>query len=135
MKARIKATGEIVEVGIDYNQDADFIAPNGLLYWQEELDFTNVNTKIMREETMIEAINDIDSIRCMVEDIHEEMTNTPDYWTRLEHTYAGMAMQGILACEEWKIAPREGVSFAGEVALQAHELAHALVEKYKKEGK
>ena len=57
--------------------------------------------------------------------------DTPDYWTRLEHQFAGMAMQGILACEEWKIAPREGVSFAGEVALQAHELAHALVEKLK----
>ena len=46
---------------------------------------------------MIEAINDIDSIRCMVEDIHEEITNTPDYWTRLEHQYAGMAMQGMLS--------------------------------------
>lgn len=56
---------------------------------------------------------------------------TPDYWTRLEHQYAGMAMQGILACEEWKISPREGVSFAGEVALQAQEIAHALVEKLK----
>ena len=59
----------------------------------------------------------------------------PDYWTRLEHQYAGMAVQGILACEEWKIAPREGVSFAGEVALQAQEIAHALVEKMKEERK
>jgi hypothetical protein len=58
-----------------------------------------------------------------------------DYWTRLEHQYAGMAMQGILACEEWKISPREGVSFAGEVALQAQEIAHALVEKMKEERK
>jgi hypothetical protein len=55
----------------------------------------------------------------------------PDYWTKLEHQYAGMAVQGILACEEWKISPREGVSFAGEVALQAQEIAHALVEKMK----
>ena len=55
----------------------------------------------------------------------------PDYWTRLEHQYAGMAVQGILACEEWKISPREGVSFAGEVALQAQEIAHALVGKMK----
>ena len=126
MKARVKATGEIVEVGIDYNQDADFIAPNGLLYWQEELDFTNVNTKIMREETMIEAINDIDSIRCMVEDIHGEITNTPDYWTRLEHQYAGMAMQGIIA--------RHNVDFDMVVEWSA-DLAHALVEKMKEERK
>lgn len=55
----------------------------------------------------------------------------PDYWERLKHQYAGMAMQGILACEEWKIAPREGVSFAGEVALQAQEIAHSLVQKLK----
>ena len=56
-----------------------------------------------------------------------------DYWEKLKPQYAGMAMQGILACEEWKISPREGVSFAGEVALQAHELATALVEKLKEE--
>ena len=57
----------------------------------------------------------------------------PGYWEKLKHQYAGMAMQGILACEEWKISPREGVSFAGEVALQAQEIAHALVEKLKNE--
>lgn len=59
--------------------------------------------------------------------------NEPDYWTRLEHQYAGMAMQGILSCDEWNISPREGVSFAEEVALQAHELATALVNKLKGE--
>ena len=58
---------------------------------------------------------------------------TPAYWERLKHQAAISAMQGILACEEWKISPREGVSFAGEVALQAHELATALVEKLKNE--
>lgn len=46
---------------------------------------------------MIEAINDIDSIRCMVEDIHEEITNTPDYWDRLTHQAAITAMQGIMS--------------------------------------
>ena len=129
MKARVKATGEIVEVGIDYNQDADFIAPNGLLYWQEELDFTNVNTKIMREETMIEAINDIDSIRCMVEDIHGEITNTPDYWTRLEHQAAIAAMGGM--CGNTKYNDYAWVDMA-KFAIKA---AHALVEKMKEERK
>ena len=125
MKARVKATGEIVDVGIDYNQDADFIAPNGLLYWQGELDFTNVNTKVMREETMIEAINDIDSIRCMVEDIHGEITNTPDYWTRLEHQYAGMAIQGLCANSGWDDTTWETMA---EDAISA---AHALIQKLK----
>ncbi len=47
-----------------------------------------------------------------VYEFHElEILDDPDYWTRLEHQYAGMAMQGILACGEWKISPREGVSF------------------------
>ena len=100
MRARVKATGEILEVeeyhkyletGWKYKDNA------GMLYKPSALDFS--------DEAVI------------------------GYWTRLEHQYAGMAMQGILACEEWKISPREGVSFAGEVALQAHELAHSLVEK------
>ena len=86
----------------------------------------------MREETMIEAINDIDSIRCMVEDIHEEITNTPDYWTRLEHQYAGIAMQGILTnpigFENIRV---RGTNIQIETALLASEFAHALVEKMK----
>ena len=45
MKARVKATGEIVDVRIDYKQDADYIAQNGQLYWQRELDFNNLNIK------------------------------------------------------------------------------------------
>ena len=118
MKARIKATGEIVEVRIDYKQDADYIAQNGQLYWQRELDFNIDGGKF--------AENCLNGIK-------QGIVHDPDYWTRLEHQYAGMAMQGILACEEWKISPREGVSFAGEVALQAQEIAHALVEKMKEE--
>ena len=67
----------------------------------------------------------------------ELMTNyvdkTEDYWEKLKQQYAGMAMQGILSCDEWNISPRKGVSFAEEVALQAHELATALVNKLKGE--
>lgn len=46
----------------------------------------------------------------------------PDYWTRLEHQYAGMAMQGIIA--------RHNVDFDMVVEWSA-DLAHALVEKLK----
>ena len=82
----------------------------------------------MREETMIEAINDIDSIRCMVEDIHEEITNTPDYWTRLEHQYAGMAMQGMIrTVGHDRMYPPE------KIAIYAEACAAALVEKLKNE--
>lgn len=58
---------------------------------------------------------------------HElDFNDTVDYWTRLEHTYAGMAMQGIIA--------RHNVDFDMVVEWSA-ELAHALVEKMKEERK
>jgi hypothetical protein len=48
----------------------------------------------------------------------------PDYWTKLEHQYAGMAMQGILA--------HEGTEFRNYIPQEAKDIAHALVEKLKK---
>ena len=119
MKARVKETGEIVEV-----EDCGSVFRHGALFHG----YKDANgIKYLPNE--IELQMDFD----YWEACQDETPDSPDYWTRLEHTYAGMAMQGILACEEWKISPREGVSFAGEVALQAQEIAHALVEKYKKE--
>ena len=109
MKARVIATGDIVDVHrlCASSQGDIWQKKSGREYFASELDF----------------------------DVKEppKPRYNPDYWTRLEHQYAGMAMQGILACEEWKISPREGVSFEGEVALQAQEIAHALVEKMKQE--
>ena len=88
MKARVKATGEIVEVvlnGIFYDR-----TDNKDRYYHHELDFND----------------------------------TTDYWTRLEHQYAGMAMQGILSNQNI------GADVAYIVSL-ADEVAHALVEKQK----
>ena len=61
MKARVKATGEIVEV-----------VSNGLYY----------------ESIKDERIFDKSELEIM------SKTKALDYWTRLEHQYAGMAMQG-----------------------------------------
>ena len=64
MKAKIKATGEIVHVG-DYNtisHDPMHKDERTGPWRLEELDFND----------------------------------TADYWTRLEHQYAGMAMQGYV---------------------------------------
>ena len=47
----------------------------------------------------------------------------PDYWTRLEHTYAGMAMQGIIASNLDLLSH--------EIIEDAISYAHALVEKLK----
>ena len=71
----------------------------------------------------------------------------PDYWTKLEHQYAGMAMQGMIRrayeayCDD--CANYENMIFEdAQALLKDHaealadvcvEYAHALVEKYKKE--
>lgn len=57
-----------------------------------------------------------------------------DYWPRLEHQYAGMAMQGLMSYVG-QITPKEGRSFCDEIVDISFKVAHALVEKYKKEEK
>lgn len=58
-----------------------------------------------------------------VYEFHElEILDDPDYWTRLEHTYAGMAMQGMMA--------HTNIDY-DEIVDLCVEFAHALVEKLK----
>ena len=61
-----------------------------------------------------------------------DFNDTLDYWTRLEHQYAGMAMQGLMSILP-QIGGIEGRSKQTEVIDIATSVAHALVEKYKKE--
>ena len=103
LKARVKATGEIVEVHT--SDDADFIDRNGKYYWEHELFFGSLD---------VSSLDD------------------PDYWTRLEHQYAGMAMQGLMTILP-NIGGIEGRTPKDEIVDIAMETAHALVEKYKKE--
>ena len=123
MKARVKATEEIVEVIAisDYiNENGQIIGEykdgNGMLYTSYDLDF-----------------------------YIEEGITIPDYWTRLEHQYAGMAMQGMIKraynayCDD--CANYENMIFEdAQALLKDHaealadvcvEFAHALVEKMK----
>ena len=95
MKARIKATGEIVEVTRIVDRYVMTHHPHAITFEKDELDF----------------------------DIEDD----PDYWTRLEHQYAGMAMQGMCANHGW-----DNCTWS-VIANDAYEAAHALVEKYKKE--
>ena len=53
----------------------------------------------------------------------DNLNSDPDYWTRLEHQYAGMAMQGIIAHEG------TGTGFRNYLLQEAMDIAHALVEK------
>ena len=103
MKARVKATGEIVDVIAisDYINEfgqviGEYKDANGILYISCESDF-----------------------------YIEEGITIPDYWTRLKHTYAGMAMQGLCANSEWDNCTWE------VIANDAYEAAHALVEKFR----
>ena len=55
---------------------------------------------------------------------------TPDYWTRLEHQYAGMAMNALLLTNNIRNGDLEGMR---ECNTNAMAIAHALVEKMKEE--
>ena len=111
MKARIKATGEIVEVIAisDYiNENGQIIGEykdgNGMLYTSYDLDF-----------------------------YIEEGITIPDYWTRLEHQYAGMVMQALIV-EYRNAQSRHGFSesiIQETCAKECIQFAHALVEMMK----
>ena len=70
MKARVKATGDIIEI----SEDCSFVnaAYFEKIYNIDELEFLNVKGKSFPKDD-------------------------PDYWTRLEHQAAIAAMQGFLA--------------------------------------
>lgn len=94
MKARIKATGEIVDVELSHYIGGVtwYITKCLASYYENELEFID----------------------------------TPeDYWTRLEHQYAGMAMQGLV------LTASKHMGTDQEMAQWAKEYAHALVEKMK----
>lgn len=71
-----------------------------------------------------------------VYEFHElEILDDPDYWTRLEHTYAGMAMQGMLnnslLITSLLKVNKSHEDIVTEVTGTAIRYAHALVEKMK----
>jgi hypothetical protein len=109
MKARVKATEEIVDVIAisDYINEfghiiGEYKDANGIPYNSYDLDF-----------------------------YIEEGITIPDYWTRLEHQYAGMAMQGILSNPESELDYIGDNTLPQALAGCAAKLAHALVEKMK----
>ncbi len=102
MKAIVKATGEIVEVyQSSYNAGEFYDTETGTeTYDVSELELLGTIIPIATEEI-------------------------PDYWTRLEHQYAGMAMQGLCANIGWDDSTWETIA---EDAISA---AHALIQKLK----
>lgn len=108
MKARVKATGEIVDVDFDKDALANDYPPYrtneipSRFFLAEELEWIDIKEKA-----------------------------DPDYWEKLLHQYAGMAMQGILSHGENYGNSREDV--CNKVADYAIDVATALVEKLKEE--
>jgi hypothetical protein len=94
MKARVKATGEIVEVYPSIHKGCDYDGSDGYSYVKEDI-------IILDDE--------------------------PDYWTRLEHTYAGMAMQSLI------MTSTRNFGTAEQIAMWANEYATALVKELKGE--
>ena len=104
MKARVKATGEIKEVSRGIYSPYQYVDKEGRIYTEDELEELSEGGGVIF------------------------IDETPDYWTRLEHTYAGMAMQGIMSYIE-QITPKEGRSYCDEIVDISLKVAHALVEK------
>ena len=62
----------------------------------------------------------------------EFLDNTPDYWARLKHQYAGMVMNALLLTNNIRNGDLEGMR---ECNTNAMAIAYALVEKMKEERK
>ena len=99
MKARVKATGEIVEVKYSRQIGPDAVYRD-LVTGEHYMDF---------------------ELSFLPED------GTPDYWTRLEHQYTGQFMQAMISSSNYIDVSEEAMADA------SFRMAHALVEKYKKE--
>ena len=111
MKARVKETGKIVDVIAisDYINEfgqiiGEYKDANGTLYTSYDLDF-----------------------------YIEEGITIPDYWTRLEHQYAGMAMQGLLSSGKLNILVDNSDVLPKGIAIVSREFARALVKKVRYE--
>lgn len=120
MKARVKETGEIVDVYYDFQEmKYDFLDETGKGYMSNDLIiFDNEDYEQGRNDGYYEATS---------------TNHEPDYWTKLEHQYAGMAIQGMLANANHYLWERKQ-NYKSLVA-NAAELAHALVEMMKEERK
>ena len=115
MKARVKATGDIIEVrevtkyDSNYNPFVYYKVENGLPYREEQLDF----------EDLTEGKVDVKE-KSLPKD-------EPDYWEKLKHQYEGMFLAGMLANSEWE-GTYERLS---EIAI---EIAEKHINRLKKDS-
>ena len=105
MKARVKATGEIVEVELNHiGCTPVYIDKNRVIY---------------------KGLHDLDF------EVEEEFLpkDEPDYWEKLRHQYAGMAMQGILSNNELYRAISKSRNLETTIMEYATDLVNRLKEE------
>ena len=115
MKARVKATGEIVDV-----EPESYIANDR---WDIGIRFTDNDDNIYRENQL-----DFENLTEGLTDVKEKSLpkDEPDYWERLKHQYAGMAMQQMVN------HVNQGYEYVyEETAIIALNFATALVNRLK----
>ncbi len=113
MKARVKATGKVIQV-------MNVIDEKGNSVWEEISDMTNHCPQYSYDELEFDDIP---------KDIQKEKRTEPDYWEKLKHQYAGMAMQGWLS--NTRLHPYR----SDEIAECSYRFATALINKLKEEEK
>jgi hypothetical protein len=106
MKIKVKATGEIKEVARGIYSPYQYVDKEGTIYTEDDVEELPGDDGVMFYDPTI------------------------DYWTRLKHTYAGMAMQGLMTILPY-IGGLEGRTPKDEIVDLATATAHALVEKMK----
>lgn len=136
MKARVKATGDIVYVR-PYGSNSSSILwkdiYRNITYADCELDFEVTDKDEIYNKGWVDGWDE--AVKSEIPKIHPKLKGSdPDYWTRLEHQYAGKAMQGLMSILP-QIGGIEGRSKQTEVIDIATSVAHALVEKYKENEK
>ena len=108
MKARVKATGEIIEITEDYT--SLYAANFDKSYSLDELEFLYVKEKYLPKDE-------------------------PDYWDKLYHQTAIAAMQGILSSDVYMEVLRKNtiskVSISEDVVRCACDYADTLLKNFK----
>lgn len=114
MKARVKATGRLIQV-------MNVMDEKGNGVWEEISDMTNHCPQYSYDE--LEFID-------IPQDLQKRNITEPDYWDKLKHQAAISAMQGLLTnpklCE---------IETSISLASTATTIASALIDKLKEESK
>ena len=152
MKAIVKSSGKIVEVSMECNNSTDFRkatfrTKDGMSYIYDdvELIFDKIKARVKATGDIFEVSDtttiypehydksyNITEVEFL--DVKEQsFPKDDDYWTRLEHQYAGMAMLGMLSNEYTHKLYLDNKNYPNGLLNDSIKIAHALVEKMKEE--